>query len=159
MVTTSAVVLWISMICQHDSKSTCCTWQHLVHFMGAREIFSQISIGEWIWWELLNPKVAIYFCALPCFRWWYFADDTNVEDLDIRCERLAVRYTCFGVAVQDFVYIVLYVLIPHAFAPIHLFRGSATNMNFSPRAWWPWEFQHKSVGSDLKLNSSMAGVP
>ena len=28
-----------------------------------------------------------------------------VEDLDIRCERLAVRLTCFGVAVQDFVYI------------------------------------------------------
>ena len=28
-----------------------------------------------------------------------------VEDLDIRCERLALRYTCFGVAVQDFVYI------------------------------------------------------
>ena len=29
----------------------------------------------------------------------------GVEDLDIRCERLAVRYTCFGVAVQDFIYI------------------------------------------------------
>ena len=28
-----------------------------------------------------------------------------VEDLDIRCKCLAVRYTCFGVAVQDFVYI------------------------------------------------------
>ena len=27
----------------------------------------------------------------------------HVEDLDIRCERLAVRHTCFGVAVQDFV--------------------------------------------------------
>ena len=64
---------------------------------------------------------------------------TNVEDLDIRCERLAVRHTCFGVAVQDFVYIytMLYVLIPHAFAPIHSFRGSATNVNFSPHARWP----------------------
>ena len=31
--------------------------------------------------------------------------DLRVEDLDIRCERLAVRLTCFGVAVQDFVYI------------------------------------------------------
>ena len=27
-----------------------------------------------------------------------------VEDLDIRCEHLAVRHTCFGVAVQDFIY-------------------------------------------------------
>ena len=32
-------------------------------------------------------------------------DTQSVEDLDIRCERLVVRHTCFGVAVQDFVYI------------------------------------------------------
>ena len=75
-----------------------------------------------------------------------------VEDLDIQCEHLAVRYTCFSVAVQDFVYIVLYVLIPHAFAPIHSFRGSATNVNLSPRARRPREFQHvyQEEGSPLQ---------
>ena len=41
------------------------------------------------------------------------------------------------------IYTVLYVLIPHAFAPIHSFRGSATNVNFSPRARRPREFQQK----------------
>ena len=39
------------------------------------------------------------------------------------------------------IYTVLYVLIPHAFAPIHSFRGSATNVNLSPRARRPREFQ------------------
>ena len=43
------------------------------------------------------------------------------------------------------IYTVLYVLIPHTFAPIHSFHGSATNMNFSPRAQWPREFQHISL--------------
>jgi hypothetical protein len=47
------------------------------------------------------------------------------------------------VAVPIFVYIhALYLLIPYAFAPIHSFRGSATNVRFSPRARQPWEFQH-----------------
>ena len=45
------------------------------------------------------------------------------------------------------IYTVLYVLIPHAFAPIHLFRGSATNVNFSPRARRPREFQHIIVNN------------
>ena len=31
----------------------------------------------------------------------------------------------------------MYLLIPHAFAPIHLSRGSATNVRTSPRARWP----------------------
>ena len=32
------------------------------------------------------------------------------------------------------IYTVLYVLIPHVFAPIHSFCGSVTNVNFSPHA-------------------------
>ena len=40
------------------------------------------------------------------------------------------------------IYTVLYVLIPHMFAPIHSFCGSATNVNFSPRTRQPREFQH-----------------
>ena len=39
------------------------------------------------------------------------------------------------------IYTVLYVLIPHAFVPIHSFRGSVTNVNFSPH---PRESQHSS---------------
>ena len=39
------------------------------------------------------------------------------------------------------IYTVLYVLIPHVFVTIHSFRGSATNVNFSPHTWRPREFQ------------------
>ena len=40
------------------------------------------------------------------------------------------------------IYTVLYVLSPHMFAPIHSFHSSAANVNFSPHARRPWEFQH-----------------
>ena len=45
-----------------------------------------------------------------------------VEDLDIRCKRLAVEVHMFWCGSAGFrIYTVLYVLIPHVFAPIHSF--------------------------------------
>jgi len=56
-----------------------------------------------------------------------------------------VEYSDIGTSVSwlwcscaDFrIYIPLYLLIPYAFARIHLSRGSATNVRISPRAWQP----------------------
>ena len=59
----------------------------------------------YILWPIMESMVALDSMALRTG----FADVPTstypVEDLDIRCERLAVRHTCFCVAVQDFVYI------------------------------------------------------
>ena len=46
-------------------------------------------------WSHSNPNSLLHF---PLASW-----VGGVEDLDIRCERLTVRHTCVGMAVQDFV--------------------------------------------------------
>jgi len=62
------------MPARYQGRSACCTWQHLLYFMCAREGLPQMLVGNWAWWELLNPKVAVHLRALPCFRRCVFAD-------------------------------------------------------------------------------------
>ena len=48
----------------------------------------------------------------------------------------------------------MYLLIPHAFAPIHSFRGSVTNVRTSPRARWPLRIPTSGLMQQSRLYKS-----